>query len=144
MTLTPSQIRTTQADEHPRSVGRPAEMAGGKRVNVYLDAASLARAAQLGHGNVSEGIRVALAASADTRSSPTQSATLRQAQYDRNEPAGIFLLRLFLPFFNHTALLAQTIRAGREVAPYLAAVFGVGHRALQKTKGRNRFIGSWP
>ncbi len=37
--------------------GRPAEMAGGRRVNVYLDSASLARAAELGNGNVSEGIR---------------------------------------------------------------------------------------
>jgi len=42
-------------------VGRPSEMEGGKRVNVYLDAASLERAAILGGGNVSEGIRRALA-----------------------------------------------------------------------------------
>lgn len=41
--------------------GRPAELTGGKRVNVYLDAASLDRAAELGNGNVSEGIRIALA-----------------------------------------------------------------------------------
>lgn len=33
---------------------------GGKRVNVYLDDASLDRAARLGGGNVSEGIRIAL------------------------------------------------------------------------------------
>ncbi len=46
--------------EKPPSVGRPAEMDGGKRVNVYLDAASLAAAAALGDGNVSEGIRIAL------------------------------------------------------------------------------------
>ncbi|WP_342051286.1 MULTISPECIES: hypothetical protein [unclassified Cupriavidus] len=45
----------------PGLVGRPAEMEGGKRVNVYLDAQSLARAARLGDGNVSEGIRRALA-----------------------------------------------------------------------------------
>lgn len=44
------------------AAGRPAEMAGGKRVNVYLDAASLARASELGNGNISEGIRLALAA----------------------------------------------------------------------------------
>lgn len=43
-----------------RAPGRPAEMKGGKRVNVYLDDASLARAAKLGDGNVSEGIRRAL------------------------------------------------------------------------------------
>jgi hypothetical protein len=40
--------------------GRPSVMEGGKRVNVYLDAESLAVAAQLGNGNVSEGIRIAL------------------------------------------------------------------------------------
>lgn len=40
--------------------GRPALMANGKRVNVYLDAASLEKAARLGDGNVSEGIRRAL------------------------------------------------------------------------------------
>lgn len=41
-------------------VGRPAEMEGGKRVNVYLDAESLAIASAIGDGNVSEGIRIAL------------------------------------------------------------------------------------
>lgn len=46
----------------PFSAGRPTEMTDGKRVNVYLDAASLARAAEMGAGNVSEGIRLALAA----------------------------------------------------------------------------------
>lgn len=40
--------------------GRPSEMEGGKRVNVYLDAESLAIAAELGNGNVSDGIRKAL------------------------------------------------------------------------------------
>lgn len=40
--------------------GRPAQMQGGKRINVYLDEASLAAAAALGQGNVSEGIRRAL------------------------------------------------------------------------------------
>ena len=40
--------------------GRPAEMEGGKRVQVYLDAESLSIAADLGNGNVSEGIRKAL------------------------------------------------------------------------------------
>ena len=42
------------------TAGRPSEMTGGKRVNVYLDAASLGTAAALGDGNVSEGIRKAL------------------------------------------------------------------------------------
>lgn len=43
-------------------IGRPPEMAGGRRVNVYLDASSLRRAAEIGDGNVSEGIRRALKA----------------------------------------------------------------------------------
>lgn len=42
------------------SAGRPAEMEGGKRVNVYLDSESLAIASKLGNGNVSDGIRKAL------------------------------------------------------------------------------------
>lgn len=46
--------------------GRPAEMEGGKRVNVYLDAESLAIAARMGNGNVSEGIRKALRAATST------------------------------------------------------------------------------
>lgn len=46
--------------EIPKRVGRPNEMTGGKRVNVYLDDESLAIAAELGDGNVSEGIRKAL------------------------------------------------------------------------------------
>lgn len=41
--------------------GRPAEMDGGKRVQVYLDAESLEIAQSLGDGNVSAGIRMALA-----------------------------------------------------------------------------------
>lgn len=45
----------------PFTAGRPVEMTGGKRVNLYLDAPSLARADELGGGNVSEGVRIALA-----------------------------------------------------------------------------------
>lgn len=41
--------------------GRPEEMQGGKRRNVYLDDASLAKAVELGKGNASDGIRMALA-----------------------------------------------------------------------------------
>ena len=41
-------------------VGRPAELEGGTRRNVYLDAPSIARARKLGKGNISEGIRIAL------------------------------------------------------------------------------------
>lgn len=51
------------------TAGRPSEMEGGKRVNVYLDAESLAIAAKL--GNVSEGIRKALAASQQAESFST-------------------------------------------------------------------------
>ena len=40
--------------------GRPAEMEGGKRVNVYLSAEAIALAEELGNGNVSAGIRRAL------------------------------------------------------------------------------------
>lgn len=41
--------------------GRPRVLAGGKRVTLYLDSATLERARKLGSGNVSEGIRRALA-----------------------------------------------------------------------------------
>ena len=44
--------------------GRPPEIAGGKKVNTYLDAESIEIAKRLGKGNVSEGIRIALANSA--------------------------------------------------------------------------------
>lgn len=42
------------------TAGRPTEMDGGKRVQVYLDAESLAIADRLGDGNVSAGLRKAL------------------------------------------------------------------------------------
>ncbi len=41
--------------------GRPEEMQGGKRRNVYLDDASWAKAVEIGNGNASDGIRIALA-----------------------------------------------------------------------------------
>lgn len=40
--------------------GRPQQLIEGRRVNVYLDALSIATAAKLGNGNVSDGIRQAL------------------------------------------------------------------------------------
>lgn len=43
-------------------VGRPRLMEGGRRINIYLDSVSLETADKLGGGNVSEGIRLALAA----------------------------------------------------------------------------------
>ena len=53
-------IETGELCHQKRNAGRPTEMDGGKRVQVYLDAASLNRAAELGGGNVSEGIRISL------------------------------------------------------------------------------------
>lgn len=53
-----------------RRVGRPVEIDGGKRVNVYLDAESAAIAAKLGNGNVSDGIRKALTKSNFISSTP--------------------------------------------------------------------------
>lgn len=41
-------------------VGAPRKLKGGRRVNVYLDDASIAEAERLGAGIVSEGIRIAL------------------------------------------------------------------------------------
>lgn len=42
------------------TAGRPSKLFGGKKVNTYLDAESVAIATRLGNGNVSEGIRKAL------------------------------------------------------------------------------------
>lgn len=47
------------------TTGRPTTMEGGKRVQVYLDADSLAIASTIGNGNVSEGIRKALQRSSE-------------------------------------------------------------------------------
>lgn len=48
--------------ESIKPLGAPRKLDAGRAVNVFLDAASLARAAEFGAGNVSEGIRIALAA----------------------------------------------------------------------------------
>jgi len=40
--------------------GRPKEIEAGRRVNVWLDQASIERAEEIGDGNVSAGIRMAL------------------------------------------------------------------------------------
>lgn len=50
--------------------GRPSEMKDGKRVNVYLDAESERRARELGRGNMSAGIREALARRTELSSNP--------------------------------------------------------------------------
>ena len=47
------------------TTGRPAEMDGGKRRNVYLDDESAAIAEKLGNGNISDGIRIAMAMAKD-------------------------------------------------------------------------------
>jgi hypothetical protein len=43
-----------------RKSGRPLEMSGGKKINLYLDLESLAIAGRLGDGNISDGVRKAL------------------------------------------------------------------------------------
>lgn len=52
--------------------GRPTELTGGKRVNVYLDDDSLHRAEKLGDGNVSGGIRRALAMDQSENGAPVE------------------------------------------------------------------------
>lgn len=47
--------------EKPKRKPPNLKMEGGRKVNVWLDAASVATAQRLGNGNVSEGIRRALA-----------------------------------------------------------------------------------
>lgn len=58
----------TKQPPEKRPVGRPTNV-GGKRVQVYLDAESIAIASKLGNGNVSEGIRKALKKAAELESS---------------------------------------------------------------------------
>ena len=48
------------AGKWPAGIPNAQKLAGGKRVNVYLDTASLSVAEALGNGNVSAGIRIAL------------------------------------------------------------------------------------
>lgn len=54
------RVREIIWPEGQGQVGRPIELEGGARHNVYLDSASIARARKLGKGNISEGIRIAL------------------------------------------------------------------------------------
>ena len=53
--------RVTPQVGSQRPGGRPALLRGGRRVQVYLDADAVAAATRLGAGNVSRGIRAALA-----------------------------------------------------------------------------------
>ena len=50
-----------------KPVGAPRKLEGGARRNIYMDEASTAEALALGNGNLSEGVRIALAASAAQR-----------------------------------------------------------------------------
>lgn len=52
--------RRRAPDYEPRGPGRPAVMQDGDAVTIYLSAAHAARAAELGNGNVSAGVRYAL------------------------------------------------------------------------------------
>ena len=71
-----TDLRRTRlfADAYP-GAGRPARMNNGGRINVYLDEASISTACKLGGGNVSEGIRKALAAMHDNAPSADESIT---------------------------------------------------------------------
>jgi hypothetical protein len=40
--------------------GRPAQMKAGKGINVYLDPVTVTRAKQIGDGNLSAGLRIAV------------------------------------------------------------------------------------
>ena len=52
--------RKRSPDYEPPTAGRPATLDDGQAVTVYLPAAMAERAAKLGGGNVSAGVRIAL------------------------------------------------------------------------------------
>ena len=52
--------RQRSPDYEPPTAGRPATLDDGQAVTVYLPAAMAERAAKLGGGNVSAGVRIAL------------------------------------------------------------------------------------
>ena len=52
--------RKRSPDYEPPTAGRPATLDDGQAVTVYLPAAMAERAAELGDGNVSAGVRIAL------------------------------------------------------------------------------------
>lgn len=64
MTEAPSKKKAA-APANP--VGAPRKLDGGARKLLYLDTASINEALRLGNGNVSESVRIALAASAEKR-----------------------------------------------------------------------------
>jgi len=66
------------------TIGRPKEIAEGRRVNVWLDQASIERAEEIGDGNVSAGIRAALAASLPTDAADTNRPTMGHHKTEGN------------------------------------------------------------
>lgn len=55
-------------EKQKRPVGAPPKMKDGRKMHVYLDAATIEIAQRLGDGNISEGIRKAVAAYKDESS----------------------------------------------------------------------------
>lgn len=51
---------TPKPRKNAPGAGRPAQLLGSRRVNIYLDAESVRTAQLIGEGNVSEGVRLAL------------------------------------------------------------------------------------
>ena len=53
-------IVNMKEDKPKNPVGKPRQMIGGKRRNIYIDEESWQKAKELGNGKPSEGIRIAL------------------------------------------------------------------------------------
>jgi hypothetical protein len=51
--------RANDANDAPLP-GRPPKMQGGRRINLWLDAATIKRAQEIGDGSISEGLRKAV------------------------------------------------------------------------------------
>jgi hypothetical protein len=60
-------VKQAPAIEEPVRRGAPRRLHEGRRVNVFLDAATVARAMKAGNGNLSEGIRILCAAGQKNR-----------------------------------------------------------------------------
>lgn len=58
--MTGPELKAMREQVEQKPPGRPQEMSGGKRVQVYLDDDSVSAASKIGDGNVSNGIRKAL------------------------------------------------------------------------------------
>lgn len=105
-----SQTKRVVKEKNP--VGRPAILEAGKRVNVYLDGESLEIASELGAGNVSEGIRIALQQSRNSASklevfpdpSQIKHLTDTEVQFYRNNP---IMFRNYLAQFLNEAIVKK-------------------------------------